>query len=52
MAELNLEPPRYLEEWVAPFPAVVAVEFVLAPVSPASLVLLLGPESENNLPDI
>lgn len=51
--ELNLEPPRYLEELVVPFPAtVVVLVFALAPASPASLVLRRGPESENSLPEI
>lgn len=50
-AEVILEVTGYLEEWwfvVVPFPVIFATD----PVSPASLVLLLGPESENNLPDI
>lgn len=51
--ELNLEPPRYLEELPITFPATnVALAFELAPASAASLVLRLGPESENNLPEI
>lgn len=45
-AELSLELPRYLDELFVPFPA------TLTPASAASLVLLRGPESENNLPDI
>lgn len=50
--ELNFEPPRYLEEWLVPFPVTdVAFDPVLGPNSPASLVLRLGPES-NNFPDI
>ena len=51
--EFNLEPPRYLVELVVPLLAAPApLAFVLAPVSPASLLLLRGPESENNLPEI
>lgn len=51
--EFNLEPPRYLVELVVPLLAApAALVFVLAPASPASLLLLRGPESENNLPEI
>lgn len=51
-APLNLELPRYFEEWLVPFPNTVGTfEFELAADSPASLVLRRGPESENNLPD-
>ena len=53
VTELIFERPRYLEEWLVPFPVtVVALEFVLTAASPASRVLRRGPESENNLPDI
>jgi hypothetical protein len=51
--ELNLEPPRYLDELLVPYPATsVALVFWLAPASAASLVLRRGPESKNNLPEI
>ena len=51
--ELNLEPPRYLERLVVPFPAAaVVLAFDFAFDSPATLVLRLGPESENSLPKI
>ena len=48
--EFNLDPPRYLVELVVPLLA--ALTLVLATASPASLLLLRGPESENNLPEI
>lgn len=53
VTELSLEPPRYLEELLFPFPdttVVLAFTFTLA--SLASLVLRRGPESENNRPEI
>ena len=51
--EFILELPRYLVALVVPLLAApAALTFVLAPASPASLLLLRGPESENNLPEI
>jgi len=48
---LSFDPPRYLEELPVPFPdATVALAFKLASLD--SLELRLGPESENNLPEI
>lgn len=51
--ELSLELPRNFDELPVPFPdATDAFELVLLTDSPASLEFRLGPESENNLPDI
>lgn len=51
--ELSLDPPRYLDELLVPFPAsVVEAALVLGPASPESLVLLRVPESINNLLEI
>lgn len=51
--ELSLELPRYLDELVVPFPAIIeALALVLAPASAASLLLRLLPESKDNLLEI
>lgn len=51
--ELSLDPPRYLDELLVPFPATaVEAALVLDPASPESLVLLRVPESINNLLEI
>ena len=51
--ELSLEPPRYLEVLLVPFPdTTVALVFVFTLASLESLELRRGPESENNLPEI
>lgn len=51
--ELSLDPPRYFDEVLVPFPAtIVEVALVVTPASPESLVLLRVPESINNLLEI
>lgn len=47
----DLKPPRYFEELIIPFPETMdELELVLTD-SPASLMLLRCPESENSLSD-